>query len=427
MKDSASSMPERIPPAANTAADIYQVQPYYQRFNQKFNMTRQPVWEPSSIRDTDDRRQNLRKLILSKQDGYNVEDWALYLGATANMDNSGFDINWPNRKGNSWQPLQKSGQRLGLGVSLPHREFGPVKADPANLSQMVRRVARLYGADDVGICRLDRRWVYSHWFDEATKKEYPIKFSDEPGYEAYTTPTELPDFTQVIPASAQYAIVLIYEMDREGMATAPTLTQAATTLITYSRISFTTVMMAEFVRGLGYSAIPSSNCTALSVPLAIDAGLGELGRNAKLIHPRFGPRCRISKVITDLPVAVGEPRLWGVTEFCNTCRKCARSCPAGAIPDGDRSFEPAGDFNHHGVLQWQLDHRKCSQFWAKAGTNCGICIRVCPFNKPAGQLHEAARWFVRRKNSGIDSFMTRMDDAMGYGRYSPARNFWQRV
>ncbi len=137
-------------------------------------------------------------------------------------------------------------------------------------------------------------------------------------------------------------IVFIHEMDYQGIAEAPTLTQMATTLRTYSQISLTAISLAEFIRGLGYRAIPSANCTALNIPLAIDAGLGELGRNAKLIHPRFGPRCRISKVITDLPLEVDIPIAFGVTAFCDTCKKCARTCPGECHPDGRPLLRPGG-------------------------------------------------------------------------------------
>jgi hypothetical protein len=108
-----------------------------------------------------------------------------------------------------------------------------------------------------GFCLLDRRWVYSHWIDEETRKDYPIKFSDEPGYESYCQPTQLEDKTQVIPKEMKYVVVLIYEMDEDAIATTPTLTAMAGTQTTYSRISFTTVSVAEFIRCLGYGKFMS--------------------------------------------------------------------------------------------------------------------------------------------------------------------------
>ena len=397
-----------------TAAYLYEVKPYYERFNQKNHMTRQPLWNPPAIELDKKRNKSLSKLIRSNHKGYRLQDRAFSVGASANMANCGFSRNWPNRKGNSWQPLTKQ----------DYKAYGKLEAHPAAASQIVRKASLLFGADHVGFCRLDRRWVYSHWFDVETKQAYPIKFSDDPGYEIYREPIQHEDKTQVIPKEMKYVIVLLYEMDEKGMATAPTLTQMATTQTAYSRISFTTISMAEFVRGLGYNAIPCANDTALSVPLAVDAGLGELGRNAKLITTRFGPRCRISKVITDLPLEVGRARTWGVTEFCNACRKCAKLCPAQAIPLGERSFEPLEAFNQNGVLQWQVDHMKCFKYMSKVGTNCGLCIRVCPFNKPKGWIHDFVRFGIKRRIGILDSLIVWFDDLLGYGRSMDPDHFW---
>ncbi|MFC2001919.1 reductive dehalogenase [Chloroflexota bacterium] len=406
------------------AADLYEVQPYYQRFDQKNNITRQRLWNPPVMELFKQLKENLAKKIVNNQPGYGLRDWAFYTGAIGNMATNGFIVNAPNRRGNSWQPLAKLTKSL---VWIPPaQDYGKLEADPSEATPLIKKMGRFFGANQVGIGLLDRRWVYSHWFDEDTSEHYPIKFSDETGYEEYQEPVQLEDKTQVIPAKMKYAIVLIHEMDELGIATAPTMTQMATTLTTYSRISFTTVMLAEFIRGLGYNAIPSANDTAISIPLAIDAGLGELSRNAKLINPRYGPRCRISKVITDLPLKPGKPELWGVTEFCNACGKCAHNCPSGAISTGERSFEPMGTSGNRGVLQWQLDHMKCYEYCAKVGTNCGICIRTCPFNKSKHWGHNLVRAIVRMKNSNIDSLLARMDDIVGYGKFKNPDYFWSK-
>ena len=408
---------------SGSAADIYRVQPYYQRFNQKNNMIRQPLWNPEAAQKTRERFENLSRMVKENRKGYRLQDWAFYVGAMANMVNSGFVINSPNRRGNSWAPLSRRSEIQA--ASQPYANYGKIEVDPAGASRFIKKVATQFGAHDVGFCVLDRQWVYSHWFDEETGRDYPIVFSDESGYEACREPVQLDSGIQVIPKDMKYVVVLVHEMDVEGMSAAPTLTQMATTLTTYSQISSTTVMIAEFIRGLGYNAIPSANDTALSIPLAIDAGLGELSRNAKLIHPAFGPRCRISKVITDLPLAVARPRMRGVTEFCSVCGKCARECPAGAISTGERSFEPLGSFSQSGVFQWQMDHLKCYNYWTRVGTNCGICIRVCPFNKPGHRVHDIARWFVRKRNREVDSLLARFDDVLGYGRFRDPDLFWE--
>ena len=358
-----------------SVSDIYSVQQNYKRFDQRYNMTRQSLWNPSFVELRKEQQSNLQRLLGQDMRGYALLDSAFNRGATANLRNARFEINRPNHLGNAWQPL-------GEPISKRHWATSPSEA-----SRVVEKVAGLYGADEVGFCELDRRWVYSHYYDEESKQSFPIVFSDEPRYESYSEPIQLEDGTQVIPKEMAHVVVLLFEMDDEGISTAPTLTQMATTNVAYSKISYTTVMVAEFLRGLGYNAIPSANCTALSIPLAIEAGLGQLGRHAKLINPKYGPRCRISKVITDLPLKHGEPIDFGVTEFCSTCKRCAEACPAQAIPYGETSLAPVNECNSGGFLAWHLDHKKCYRYWSKVGTNCGICVAVCPYNVGPGRYH----------------------------------------
>ena len=69
----------------------------------------------------------------------------------------------------------------------------------------------------------------------------------------------------------------------------------------YSMMVYTANLMAAFIRGLGYKAIPCGNDTALSIPLAMAAGLGEWSRMGLLVTEKFGPRVRLCKVFTDMP------------------------------------------------------------------------------------------------------------------------------
>ena len=45
----------------------------------------------------------------------------------------------------------------------------------------------------------------------------------------------------------------------------------------------------------------------ITIPMAVDAGLGELGRNGLLLTEKYGPRVRLCKVFTDLPLEPDEP------------------------------------------------------------------------------------------------------------------------
>jgi len=403
-------------PAGNPG---YSVNDTYVRFNQKNNMIFQGEWNSRRAHLCD------QEWYLSRADkvrrnvpGFARIDWAYYSAMVANLASSDYVINRANTGGTSWSPLARGGLYKSI-EDLPQWT-----CEPAQVTALLKSLAHTLGAQDAGVCLLDRRWVYSHYYDAPAREAFPIRFNDENGYEKYDKPGLVEDRSLVIPAAMKYVLVIIHEMEEEGIATAPTLTHMATTWHSYSNIAFTTQAIAEFIRALGYHAIPSANDTALNIPLAIDAGLGELGRNAKLIHPVFGPRCRISKVITDLPLSSDGPISFGVTAFCDACKKCAKKCPVDAIPRGERSYEPAGDFNSRGVLCWQMDHARCREFWVKAGTNCGLCIQSCAYNKPKGPLH----WLVKSTISTLpvlNSVIVQADDLFGYGKPVPSAHFWQ--
>ena len=125
-------------------------------------------------------------------------------------------------------------------------------SDLAEVSHKVKRAARFFGASLVGICELDRRWLYSHVSNDITGVHSPLE----------------------IPEEYRYAIAMAIEMDYAFIQTSPTGGAAAATGLGYSKMAFVAGLLAQFIRNLGYKAIPCGNDTALSIPIAIEAGLG---------------------------------------------------------------------------------------------------------------------------------------------------------
>ncbi|MHA2394533.1 MAG: reductive dehalogenase [Promethearchaeota archaeon] len=222
------------------------------------------------------------------------------------------------------------------------------------MTSKLKKAAKLAGANLVGVTKFDINWVFAN-------ERYSLK------------PIKLPE--------VKYAVVMGIEMDELGIATSPHSPSAAAVGIGYSKMAFIIGTLAEFIRNLGYIAVPSGNDTAFSIPLAVDAGLGEMGRNGLLITPEFGPRVRICKVFTDLPLVPDMPIKFGVVDFCKTCNKCVNACMADAISDDEEpSFKPACISTSVGVKKWAVDGEKCYNFWCDNGNDCATCISVCPYN-----------------------------------------------
>ncbi|MEM8533624.1 MAG: reductive dehalogenase [Chloroflexota bacterium] len=253
----------------------------------------------------------------------------------------------------------------------------------------------------------------------ATAKE--IRFSDE------VDAPVIQDEVKLIPRSMNRVVVMTFEMDEGGIDTNISQITTGATANGYSRMAFTSACLANFIRNLGYNAIPMGNDHALSQPMAVDAGLGEIGRNSMLITPQYGPRVRLAKVLTDLPLLTDRPISFGVTEFCEVCGKCAELCPADALSEGKRTYE-APESGVPGYYHWPMEGDKCFELWNDVGGSCSNCIRVCPFNKPEGWLHEATRILIGVKSGPLDQLLLKLDDASGFGAEEgdDPRDFWNK-
>ncbi|HSW36468.1 MAG TPA: ammonia-forming cytochrome c nitrite reductase subunit c552 [Candidatus Limnocylindrales bacterium] len=62
---------------------------------------------------------------------------------------------------------------------------------------------------------------------------------------------------------------------------------------------------------------------------AVAAGLGQLGRNNLVIHPRLGSRVVFTGLITDLEFT-SDPKAEGI---CTNCNLCVENCPGQALED----------------------------------------------------------------------------------------------
>ena len=282
---------------------------------------------------------------------------------------------------------------------------------PRDAARVLRKAAKFFGAANVGFCELDRRWVYS-----VSRWGKRIVFEDVE--EGYTTVDKA-----VIPESHKWVIALTVPMDYEETMYSPTALEVATPM-GYSRMHILAGQVAEFIRGLGYRAIPCGNDTALSVPIAIQAGLGHLGRHGRLITWEHGPLVRILKVFTDLPLVVSPQASGGILEYCEVCRKCAVHCPSGSITEGSRTWEGPCEANNPGVYKWYTDSEKCLSYWNQVGNGCNVCFRVCSFTKPPGRLHDAVKWFIRNVPQ-LNRFWAWTDDLLGYGKMKDASKYWE--
>jgi ferredoxin len=287
---------------------------------------------------------------------------------------------------------------FSLTEALREEVDGPVapvrsKVSPEEMASYIKEVACYYGANTVGITELRPYHVYS----------YVGRGSGE-----YGAPIVL---------DHRYAIAFTVEMDHKMISSAPDAPVIAETARQYVEAARVALQLGYLIRWLGYPARAhiDGNYRVIAPLVARDAGLGELGRMGLLMTPTSGPRVRLGVVTTDLPL-IPDRRGFdpSVIDFCRICKKCAACCPSRSIPFDDRE-------EIDGVLRWRINSDTCFRYWNTIGTDCGLCMAVCPYSHPNNLAHNLVRWAIRRSGAARRAALW-LDDAFYPGATSRAES-----
>ncbi|MBX3064300.1 MAG: tRNA epoxyqueuosine(34) reductase QueG [Anaerolineae bacterium] len=122
---------------------------------------------------------------------------------------------------------------------------------------------------------------------------------------------------------------------------------------------------------------------------AQQAGLGFIGKNTMLIHPRRGSYFFLGDIVTDL--AFDEYDQPQRETMCGNCTRCQSACPTDAFPqpyvlDARRCISYL-TIEHKGWIDRTL--RPLMGNWI---FGCDVCQDVCPFNRFALPTGESAFW-----------------------------------
>lgn len=260
-------------------------------------------------------------------------------------------------------------------------------------SSAVKELAEYFGAVSVGVAKMSPEHIYTHIGRGAG------------------------NWGEEIQLEHTWAIAFTVEMDHFTVSHAPHAPIVMESAHQYVSSAVIGVQLASVIRALGYPARAhiDGNYRVIAPLVARDAGLGEIGRMGLLMTPQLGPRVRLGVVTTDMPLVSDSRRDdLSVIHFCEICKKCADCCPVGSIPSGDRTPIEGGG------RRWKIDDETCYRYWAVAGTDCGTCMRVCPYSHPDNWMHNLVRWAIRSL-PGARKPLLLMDDLF-YGRRPPARH-----
>ena len=230
----------------------------------------------------------------------------------------------------------------------------------------VKEMALSLGAAAVGCARIDKELIYTH----------KGRFDD--------------DYGQPVRLDHSSAIVFLVEMDFDAMQRAPRAETIRESARQYFRAALISKTVAATLQACGHDAKShhDAHYDIILPPLAVSAGLGELGRNNILISDRYGSRVRIGGVSTVLPLDYDAPIDLGADHFCAICKKCAENCPSHALSSN-------GKVEIRGIPKWPTDVERCYSYWRAVGTDCGICMAVCPYSHLNNWFHNFVRRMVR--------------------------------
>ena len=120
---------------------------------------------------------------------------------------------------------------------------------------------------------------------------------------------------------------------------------------------------------------------------AQQAGLGFIGKNTMLIHPRRGSYFFIGEIISALEFDdYDEPQR---ESMCGTCTRCLAACPTDAFP-APFVLDSRRCISYHTIENKGWIDRELRGDFGNWIFGCDICQDVCPFQRFAEETDEVA-------------------------------------
>ncbi|GAB6034647.1 tRNA epoxyqueuosine(34) reductase QueG [Galenea microaerophila] len=259
-----------------------------------------------------------------------------------------------------------------------------------SLAQKIKQWGLSLGFADVGITQPDLSQYEPHYFDWLKQGYHgTMDYMSRHGTKR-TRPSEL------VPGTLSLISVRYPYYRPEGEAPTALLHQADHAYISryalgrdYHKLMRKKLQqLAEKIKTevpeLQYRAF-SDSAPVLERPIAEQAGLGFIGKNSLIIHPRAGSWFFLGELFVNIELPADPPF---TQQGCGPCTACIVECPTQAIVDNgvvdSRRCISYLTIEYSGVIERELSEKMGNRIYG-----CDDCQLVCPWNRFAEWSQEA--------------------------------------
>jgi epoxyqueuosine reductase len=177
-------------------------------------------------------------------------------------------------------------------------------------------------------------------------------------------------------------------------------------LVTHGRLHILSEWLKAQGAGLAHTWVDDAPVPERE--LAERAGLGWIGKNTMLIHPRIGSFTLIGTVFTDLELTDEAPT---VTDLCGSCTRCLDACPTEAFVE-DRVLDATRCISYLTIEQRADPSPELAGKLDGWAFGCDVCNSVCPWNIKFASPTTVVEFQDRRDPDRHDPLaFEQMDDA----------------
>lgn len=116
------------------------------------------------------------------------------------------------------------------------------------------------------------------------------------------------------------------------------------------------------------------------------SGVGWVGKNTMLIHPKAGSYFFLAELILDLDFVYDHP----IKDYCGTCTRCIDACPTDAISPEGYVMDGSRCISYFTIELKEAIPEEYKGSFDNWMFGCDICQEVCPWNRFSASHQEEA-------------------------------------